>query len=59
MGYKKTINIRISESQLKRLMSAMLKEKVTLSTLVRNILHSYIQANSTPVDKDITRKKKK
>lgn len=59
MEYKKHINIRITEDQLKRLMSAMLKEKVTLSTLVRNILHSYIEANSTSTGKGTTQKKKK
>lgn len=59
MEYKRHINIRISENQLKRLMSAMLREKVTLSTLVRNILHSYIVANSTSTDNRATQKKKK
>ncbi|WP_318350570.1 hypothetical protein [Aquipluma nitroreducens] len=59
MEYKSHINIRISEDQLKRLMSTMLKEKVTLSTLVRNILHSYNEANSMSTDTVMTRKKKK
>ncbi|BBE17590.1 hypothetical protein AQPE_1746 [Aquipluma nitroreducens] len=40
-------------------MSTMLKEKVTLSTLVRNILHSYNEANSMSTDTVMTRKKKK
>ncbi len=59
MEFKKHINIRLSESQLKRLLSAMLKEKVNLSTLVRNILHSYLEANSIPTEKELKREKEK
>jgi len=45
MELKSKINIRITDDQLKRLMIAVLKEKITLSELVRNILHQYNEAN--------------
>ena len=59
MEYKKKINIRISDGQLARLMSTMVKEKVTLSTLVRNILHGYNEANSNSTDKVLKTKGEK
>jgi hypothetical protein len=41
MQFNKHINIRISDEQLKILMSAVINEKTTLSTLVRNIINGY------------------
>jgi len=41
MEYNKHINIRITDEQLKILMSAVIDEKTNLSTLVRNIINGY------------------
>ena len=45
MELNQKINIRITDEQLKRLKTAVLKEKTTLSELIRNILHQYNEAN--------------
>jgi len=45
MELKRKLNIRITDEQLKRLMIAVLKEKTTISELVRKILHQYNEKN--------------
>jgi len=45
MELNQKINIRITAEQLKQLMISVIKEKTTLSELVRKILHQYNEEN--------------
>lgn len=59
MEYNKHINIRITDEQLKILMSAVINEKTTLSNLVRNIINGYELENPKSFDKRIEHKNEK
>ena len=51
MEYSKKINIRISNDQLKLLMSAVIEEKTTLSSFLRNIINGLKAENPISIDK--------
>lgn len=51
MEYNKHINIRITDEQLKILMSAVIDEKTNLSTLVRNIINGYSEKKNNSFNK--------
>ena len=58
MELNKKINVRISSNQLKMLMTVVMDEKTTLSTLLRNIINGYNEehfesANKSPIVKKI------
>jgi metal-responsive CopG/Arc/MetJ family transcriptional regulator len=54
---KKYINIRITDTQLKRLKLAIAKERKTMSEIIRRILQQYIQDNPQSVITKSTEKK--
>lgn len=56
MELNKKINVRISEDQLKILMSAVIDEKTTLSNLLRHIINGYNKEISKSKDKWSVRK---
>lgn len=51
MEYNKKINIRITNEQLKILMSAVIEEKTTISSFLRNIINGFKAENPNSVDK--------
>ena len=57
MEFKKHINIRITDDQLKRLKLAIAKERKTMSEIIRRILQQYIQENPQSVISKSTGKK--
>lgn len=59
MEFNKHINIRITDDQLKILMSAVINEKTTLSTLVRNIINVYNAENPKSFSKRLKDKSEK
>ena len=59
MEYNKHINIRITDEQLKILMSAVINEKTTLSNLVRNIINGYESENPKSFGKVLKDKSEK
>jgi predicted DNA binding CopG/RHH family protein len=49
MELNQKINIRINSEQLKRLKLAVAREKMTMSEIIRRVLHQYIQDNPKSV----------
>jgi len=59
MEYNKKINIRISNDQLKLLMSAVIEEKTTISSFLRNIINGLKAENPNSVVKRVKHKNEK
>ncbi len=59
MELNKKINIRISDDQMKVLMSAVIDEKTTLSNLIRSIINGIDGKNFRSADKRANAKIKK
>lgn len=59
MQYNKKINIRINNEQLKLLMSAIIEEKTTISSFLRNIINGLNAENHNSIVQRVNHRNKK